>query len=175
MAEHQDNLNPQEIAQFKEGYQIARQFVYQEPVFNGLVQDLQKGDPVDVFASVIVTVMLRVQESVGQLPLSVAAALGIALIDDVTQAAEETGVTQSPPQQAVLQAAVILWLQSNDYPPQQVAQELQQIGAPPEMIQAIQQQTAPQSQQAPTQQASPQPHQPPGMGKPARGLLQRSV
>lgn len=174
----EQNLSPQDIAQFKEGYQVARQLIYQKQVFDSLVHDLGKGDPVDVIASAVVMVMLRVQESSGQFSLSVAAALGIALIDDVTQAIEEAGILQldADIQQRVFQAAVTLWLQSNNYPPQQVAQELQAIGAPPEIVQGILASGSDQAEQTPQQGLTQAPMaRADGMGKQPRGLLQRGM
>ncbi|MCK9505899.1 MAG: hypothetical protein M0Q95_17185 [Porticoccaceae bacterium] len=190
-----ENMNPQDIQQFKEGYQLARQFLYQKEIFDGLIQDMRQGAPVNVISGAIVTILLRIQDEVGQLSLAVAAALGIALIDDVMGALEQAGAGQNDPglQMEIFQAATMLWLQSNQYPAEEVAQSLSEIGAPPEMIQAVmasqqEQGPDPMGQQPDPGMAAPQQAMPPeqggmmqgqarddGMGKQARGLLQRGA
>lgn len=168
-----NGMDPQEVEQFKSGFQIARQFLYQEQLFDAIVQDVQQGDPVSAIASAIVQILMKTQESVGQFSLSVAAALGVALIDDFIQMMEEAGLVQDAQgmQHQVFQQAVIMWLQENRYPPEVLSQELQAIGAPPEMIQQIMQQSG--GGQSPGQMSPPgggemQPQQP-------RGLLAKGM
>lgn len=157
------NMDPKEIEQFKQGFQIARQLLYQEQVFDALVQDVQKGDATMAIAMTLVQILMKVQKSIGQLSLSVASALGIALIDDLVQMLTEIGaVKEGVDVQQVYQQAVFVWLEENQYPPEVISEELQRAGAPPEAIQQFMQQ-----QQG--QQEQPQPQQQP------QGLLAKGM
>lgn len=164
-----ENMPPEHIQKFKEGYQLSRQFLYQEPIFDGLVADIEQGNPVNAITGAVVAVMLRVQEEVGHLPLSVAAALGISLFDDISESLEQTQIVRNSEQlqQELLSQGIILWLQSNKYPDQEVAAELQEIGAPPEMIQQILQQAG-QQEEVIQQPVQDQPH-------PSAGVAQQGV
>lgn len=158
-------MDPKEIEQFKSGFQIARQFLYQEQLFDALVKDIRQADPSTAIASSIVQILMKTQESVGQFSLSVAAALGVALIDDLIQMLEETGLLQGDQQivqRQVFQQAVIMWLHENRYPPEVLSSELQAIGAPPEMIQQIAQQSGATPQPG-AGEMSPAPQQPQGL------------
>lgn len=134
------DLPPEQVKMFKEGYQLARQFFYQEQIFNALLEEMQ-GNPIKAIAGLVASTMLRVQSELGQFPFEIAGLLGIALIDDLMDTLEQQQVIENNPeiQGQILQEATQLWLQSNDYPPEEVAKVMQDIGAPPEAVEQIQQ------------------------------------
>lgn len=157
----EQGMQSQDIKVFKEGYQLAKQFFYQEKFFDAMVQDVQKSSPADAISGAVVTVLLRIQEQTGKISLPAAAALGIALLDDVAETMEKAGVMQNSPelQEQMLVASTQMWLQANNYPPQEVAAALEGMGVPPEAMQAISQQQSaqPQAQQQALEQPQAQP------------------
>jgi hypothetical protein len=85
---------PAEKQQMLEGaVQTGKNVIYDEQIFGQIVQEVDSKDPADALANAIVIVLLKIEEdqSVGQLPLDVALATGLALLSDVVDALTETG------------------------------------------------------------------------------------
>lgn len=110
----QQNLNNEQVAQLKHGYQIAQQMLYHKQIFDSLMGDLQKEPPVTVIARLIVMLLEKVQEGTQQqLDMVVATSLGIALLSDIADAVSQTGKIQVD-EQMITEAfghGVELWLQ----------------------------------------------------------------
>ncbi len=124
------SLNNEQIAQLKQGYQMAMQMVYDKRVFDSMMQDLQKLPPEQGLAQAIVSIMMKVQEQVGQLDMLVATSLGIALLGDVTDALTQIGMQVDQEQQtAAFEVAVQLWLAANSgkYNQEEVIAAVQQM------------------------------------------------
>ena len=124
------SLNNEQIAQLKQGYQMAMQMVYDKRIFDSMMQDLQQLPPEQGLAQAIAGIMMKVQEQVGQLDMLVATSLGIALLGDVTDALKQIGMRISDEQQtAAFEVAVQLWLAANSgqYNQQEVMAAVQQM------------------------------------------------
>lgn len=124
------SLNNEQIAQLKQGYQMAMQMVYDKRIFDSMMQDLQKLPPEQGLAQAIVSIMMKVQEQVGQLDMLVATSLGIALLGDVTDALGQIGMQVDQEQQtAAFEVAVQLWLAANSgkYNQEEVIAAVQQM------------------------------------------------
>lgn len=124
------SLNNEQIAQLKQGYQMAMQMVYDKRVFDSMMQDLQKLPPEQGLAQAIVSIMMKVQEQVGPLDMLVATSLGIALLGDVTDALGQIGMQVDQEQQtAAFEVAVQLWLAANSgkYNQEEVIAAVQQM------------------------------------------------
>ena len=148
-------MSPEEIKQVKDGYKIGRTLAYQDQVFDGLVKDAQQ-NPTSALATGIVNILHRVQEQVGQLKLSSAAALGMTLMDDIADALEQSGMMENSPeiQLAAFQEATHMWLRSNQYSDDEVKGALADAGGDPSMLEQGGQQGS--GRQPPAQQPSQQ-------------------
>ena len=135
------NMSPEQVKQFKDGYRIARTLIYQKDVFENLTQDVQSQGPVNVLANAVVQVLHRAQESVGKLELRIAAALGIALLDDIASALEEAGAAEYSREDQIkaFEQATYIWLQSNEYPDEEIMSVFQESGGDPATLQQAQQ------------------------------------
>lgn len=124
------NLNNEQISQLKTGFQMAQQLIYDKQIFDSMMQDLQKMPPEQGLAQVIVSIMKRVQQEVGDLDMVVATALGIALLGDVADALNQIGMQVTEEQQvAAFEVAVQMWLAANSgkYDQQKVMEAMGQM------------------------------------------------
>lgn len=124
------SLNNEQIGQLKQGYQMAMQMIYDKRIFDSMMQDLQQLPPEQGLAQAIVSIMMKVQEQVGQLDMLVATSLGIALLGDVTDALTQIGMQVDQEQQtAAFEVAVQLWLAANSgkYNQEEVIAAVQQM------------------------------------------------
>lgn len=146
-----ENLSPEDIAQFKEGFQLAKQLIYQPQTTEALIADVEQRGVQEAVAGSLVMVLQKVQESTGPFSLGVAAALGMALIDDIFDFLEQAGMAENSQelQQAAFESAVAQWLSLNNIPREQLAQELQASGAPEEVMQQLMPQSDPAPAPAP--------------------------
>lgn len=131
------NLTNEQISQLKTGFQMAQQLIYDKKIFDSMMQDLQKMPPEQGLAQVIVSIMKRVQQEVGDLDMVVATALGIALLGDVADALNQiaeqpelAGLKVTEEQQvAAFEVAVQMWLAANSgkYDQQKVMEAMGQM------------------------------------------------
>ena len=126
------DLSPEQIAALKQGVQAGQRVIYNKEVFAGMMQDMQKKDPIEVLASTIVQVLQKIQGETAKVDFVVTLSIGIALLDDVAAAITETGQAQFSPddQAAALQQAVQMWLTANagKYDKNEIMGAAQQMG-----------------------------------------------
>ena len=110
-----NDLSPQQIEQMKKGFQIAQQVMYDQQVFAGMMQESQQGSPAEALASMVVQVVMKIQEGLGQIDFPVLLALGIKIIDDLADAINQTGQMQVGDQDIAqaMQMAVQMYLSAN--------------------------------------------------------------
>ena len=130
----QQDLNPQQMQQFKEGFQLARNMLYDKQLFGGLIAGVDKGDPIDTFAAVLLSIAKNVEKKQGEMDLTVLLSLALALLQEIAGAIEGTGrqVPSAEQVEAALGITVKEWLTKNGHrvPPEQMQALMQQGGQP---------------------------------------------
>ena len=128
----QQDLNPQQIQQFKEGFQLARNMLYDKQMFGGLIAGVDKGDPIDTFAAVLLAIADGVESRNGEMDLTVLLALALALLQEIAGAIGDTGrpVPNAQQVEEALSVTVKDWLTKNGQrvPPEQMQALMQQSG-----------------------------------------------
>lgn len=131
LQEAQQGMSSEQIAQVKKGYQMATQVLYEKDVFDSMMQEFQQMEPAEAVAHAVVSILTTVKQSLGQLDLMSALALGMAILGEVIDAARQVGINLQEEQvEQSLSIAVQLFLSatSGEYDPAEV-QALAQQGA----------------------------------------------
>ena len=125
------SLNNEQMGLLKQGFQLGQQIIYDKNIFGTIVKDAQKESVEQGLAQTVVSVMMKIQEQLGQLDMLVATSIGIAILGDVADAFNQIGMQVSPDQvTAAFEIAVQLWLSANSgqYNPNEVQAAVQQMG-----------------------------------------------
>lgn len=107
----------EQMAELEDVVALARKIIYSTDVFGSIVEEAEKGQPVDTLASTVVAVITKVESS-RKTPMdpTVALGIGIALLGDIADALQQVGLPEFSQEDlaAALQAAVFLWLKQNE-------------------------------------------------------------
>lgn len=125
------SLNNEQMGLLKKGFQLGQQIIYDKNIFGSIVQDVQQQSVEQGLAQTVVSVMIKIQEQLGQLDMLVATSIGIAILGDVADAFNQIGMQVSPDQITTsFELAVQLWLSANSgqYDPNEVQAAVQQMG-----------------------------------------------
>lgn len=127
------DMSPQQIEQYKKGFQVAMQMIFEKRIFASILADVQ-GTGANGLAMTVVKVLEKVQEAVGRMDLMVAFALGMSILGELAEALNETGrfnLSEEDMTQAFT-TGVSMWLRKTeaDHTDQdkQVLQQLHQQG-----------------------------------------------
>ena len=130
-----ESLNNEQMGQLKQGHQIAMTMIYDERIFQAIMEDIQSLPPEQGIGQSIVMVLSKVQEQVGPLDMLTATSLGIAMLSDLIEAIQQVGIQMNQEQiTTAFQVAVQLWLAENggQYSQEQVMGALQSMGGQPQ-------------------------------------------
>jgi len=144
-----NQFTPEKQAQAKKAWQIGRNLIYKENVFDSIMQEMAN-KPDQALAEAIVMVLRKIDTDMGRMPIDVALATGLMLLNDLEDAINEINKKTGNPELAdeqveqALEFGVQMYLQSygEDNDKEQLMQGM-------ETIQQAQQQ--PQQPQQPQQ------------------------
>lgn len=86
-------FTPEKQEQAKKAFQIGRNLIYKESVFDSLMATL-KQSPAQGLGEAIVMVLKKIDQSMGRMPYDVALAAGLMLLNDIVDAVSQTGQVQ---------------------------------------------------------------------------------
>ncbi|NIB43823.1 hypothetical protein HBA55_29745 [Pseudomaricurvus alkylphenolicus] len=140
-AEAAESLTPEQMEQYKRGFQIGQKLLYDQGRLVKFGKAAQK-DPIMGLAGTIVLVLGKIEEGLGELDIPVLLLLGVTLMSDIAEAFKEVGAVELSGEQVqqALEQAIGMWLRKagNRYSEEQIT------GQPGQQQQPQQQPAAPQ-------------------------------
>lgn len=107
----------EQMAELEDVVALARKIIYSEEVFGSIVEEAEKGSPIDTLATTVVAVIGKVEGSRnGPMDPTAALGIGIALLGDIADALQQVGLPEFSEQDLTeaLQGAVFLWLKTHE-------------------------------------------------------------